>query len=353
MRYSGACILLAAVVTFPLTALAQTTTAIHVFVERGAVAPPSGAPPSCTATYCTSISRYTNTAIYGITEFQTNYPTCTFISAGHWTAGANIQPTDKGTPAGTVDVSKPAFTGPTPPGCDGSGGPYKYGPIYFDWTLHKNLTAVPDYGPTASFNSNWYTDDGNYNIPFSFQITVPVVRPKGETNRFESWNGAKSRWRVTLVPPDDDPSFDFTGETVQETYVSDQDTCLASGASVANSTVVKNGPPGNFGDSVGYDACVVEYARAVRKTPCGYSIKQKMEISAPSDGGAFTQYSMNDLRAEVTGWVDTYPGQMGIGQVSGQRVTPLSAPPPASKQFITYRIDCLRSLFGFKLLFQF
>lgn len=350
MRYSGACMVLAAVVTFPVTALAQTGVATYVFTVPGVSASPT---VSLAPNYSVSIPRYKNTGLVGITEYQLNYPTCTFISAGHWTPGSNVLPMDNGTPAGTVDVSQAAFTGPTPPGCDGSGGPYKYGPIYFNWTLHKNLTAVPNQGPIATFNSNWYTDDGQYNTPYSFQVTVPVVRPKGETNRFESWNEAKGRWRVTLVPPDNDPSFDFTGETVRETYLSDQDSCLGSGASVANTGSVKNGPPGNFGDSVGYNACIVEWARALKKTPCGYHITQRMEISAPSDGGTFAQYSMNDLYARIEGYVINYPGQLGIGQVSSRRVTPLSAPTPASKQFTTARIDCLRSLDGFLRLGQF
>jgi hypothetical protein len=100
-----------------------------------------------------------------------------------------------------------------------------YAPLYFDWTLHKNLTAILGYGPTATFNSEWDTNDGVYMVPYSFQITLPVVRPIGETISWQGFtgfigNGLVGQWLQTLKPPTNDPSFDFTGETVQESFLS-------------------------------------------------------------------------------------------------------------------------------------
>jgi hypothetical protein len=119
--------------------------------------------------------------------------------------------------------------GPTPPGCDGSGGPYYYSPIYFRWDLHKNLTAVAHHGPVATFAATWYSPAGcqsapancDYIEPNSFEINVPVVHPIGETTAFIGWLGTTvSRWQQTLQCCDSgnngDGQFDFVGDCVRE-----------------------------------------------------------------------------------------------------------------------------------------
>lgn len=230
--------------------------------------------------------------------------------------------------------------------------------IYYERTArnNKSLRSPSTEGPVDIFTYKW--DVPPYiSETHSPDIAVPVVRPKGETNAFESWNEGKGRWRVTLVPPDNDPTFDFTGEQVRETYVTESDGCIGAGSSKSNVTTVVNGPPGNFGDSVGYSACAVEYARAKRKTPCGYRITQKMEISAPSDGGVFTQYGggLNTLIAIVTGrLIDQAQGQHAIGTVSSQRITPLSTPAAVPLGLPTQRLDCLKGgLLGLQLMSEF
>lgn len=225
--------------------------------------------------------------------------------------------------------------------------------IYYERTEHNNKSArspSPE-GPVDIFTYKW--DVPPYiSVTQSPDVAVPVVRPIGETNKFEGWNEGYGRWRVTLVPPADDPTFDFTGEKVQETFLSDNDSCVGP-VSPPNAITIKNGPPGDFGDSVGYSACVVEYVRATKKTPCGYRIQQKMEINAPSDGNVTHAYSINTLLATVTGQVIYPTGQLAIGNVTSQRITPLSAPKAEVLGLTTRRTDCLTGLQRFPYLFRF
>jgi hypothetical protein len=264
-----------------LPAQSETRTSVAVVPVASTLADPLAGAPPCTATFCKSIVRYQNKGLIAVTEYNTAYP-CKYIDHGTWTPGTGIQPTDKGTPAGTVDVSQPAFKGPTPPGCADSGGPYYYKPIYFKWTLRKNLTAVSHYGPTAAFSSNWKTKDGQYDIPYSFQITVPVVRPKGEKTQWAGWNnkfllgvsGTVGEWIQTLEPPDDDKSFDFSGETVRERFIGGSGSCpippvpragqTSKGSSWPVESGNKWGPDGvGFGDEAD-SLCAIVYAQCIK-----------------------------------------------------------------------------------------
>jgi hypothetical protein len=347
VHYSGAAVALAAAMTFSLTATAigQTRRATAVFQEPAGEIVEAGAPP-CTATFCKTLSkRYKNKSLLGITEFLTNYPTCTFISPGDWRPGLyptsttfDIQPKDKdnGTRAGMVDISEPTFTGPTPPGCDGSGGPYLYAPIYFKWTLERNLTAVPNFGPTATFNSTWYSPTGcmppscDFVSPYSFQITVPVVRPDHETTEFVAWDTANptvGEWKQKLHPPSDDPSFDFSGELVQEFAAAPvgPDTCWFVGSMYPKFEKITGGTwsvgqlvtelattqPGKKvwgADFVGRGFPRVAYYRLNSPTfkiagSCGTQLGQTMKINAPSDpAGSYTAYgSANTGNVNVLG----------------------------------------------------
>ncbi len=241
-----------------------------------------------------------------------------------------------------------------PPGQACAGNSYSNcAGIYYERTEHNNKSArspSPE-GPVDIFTYKW--DVPPYiSQTLSPDIAVPVVRPIGETNTFEGWNEGYGKWRVTLVPPTDDPTFDFTGEKVQETFLSDNDSCVGP-VSPPNAITIKNGPPGDFGDSVGYSACVVEYARATKKTPCGYRIQQKMEINAPSDGDATYAYSLNTLIAKITGRVIYSTGQLAIGNVTSQRTTPLSSPAAEVLGLTTRRTDCLTGFQRFPYLFRF
>ena len=91
MRYLRAAVALVAAMMFSSTALGEKRTAIAVIPDPAGRMTLDGAPP-CTATFCASKPRYKNKGLLGITEFETNFPTCTFISAGAWKRGTNIQP---------------------------------------------------------------------------------------------------------------------------------------------------------------------------------------------------------------------------------------------------------------------
>jgi hypothetical protein len=69
------------------------------------------------------------------------------------------------------------------------------------------------------FTATWTTPDGMFTEFYSFDINVPVVRPDHETTAFMDWwpdFPTVGEWQQTLVPPSSDPTFDFSGETVQE-----------------------------------------------------------------------------------------------------------------------------------------
>lgn len=360
MQHSSAAVAFVVALMLAPNAFAQTGTAIAVLPRSIDVAL-AGEPP-CSASFCKSIVRYQNKGLIGITEYDTA-PPCKFKDSGTWTPGTDIQPTDDGKPAGTVDVSQPAFQGPPPAGCDDSGGPYLYKPIYFKWTLHKNLTAVANFGPTATFNSRWQTKDGLYDVNYSFQITVPVVRPKGETSTFVRWDGSKGKWKVTLkccaAPIEDDPEFDFRGETIREVFLSETNGCSIETPHPPNSTVIRSGPPGSFGDSVGWDSCTVHFARCEKRTPCGFGIRQQMQIHSPADApGTFVNYGdqPNYLSSIIEGRIiSNSAGKLsfraGYGAVTSQRTTPLSPGPDTRQQheFVSDKLGCFANLLDFQL----
>jgi hypothetical protein len=224
MHCLRAVLALAAIFAYSSVGFAQTR---GFALSRGPItAMPAEAPP-CQSSICTSVQRYTQTLIVGATEYY-YYPdgSCTYEDYGKWTAPTDIAPVYKGMRADTVDVSKPAIPGPTPKNpytgatCTG-GGTYLYAPLYFTWDLHKNTTAIPRQGPTATFSSTWNGKLGTF-IDETFEISVPVVHPIGERS---VWLGAVAglgvtTWQQTLVPPEDDQSFDFGGDCVRE-YVWD------------------------------------------------------------------------------------------------------------------------------------
>lgn len=289
------------------------------------------------------VPRYKTTLVATQVSFYAN--TCAFYSAGVITFP--MEPKYGKATAGTAACT-------IPPGQVCAGHSYSNcAGIYYERTAHNNKSARSPSaeGPVDIFTYKWdvppYISEAH-----SPDIAVPVVRPTGETNKFIGWQEGYGKWRVTLVPPGNDPTFDFTGERIQETFLSDNDSCVGP-VSPPNAITIEHGPPGEFGDSVGYSACVVEYARAAKKTPCGYRIRQRMEINAPSDGDATYTYSINTLIATVTGQVIYPAGQLAIGQVTSQRITPLSAPKPEVQGLTTRRLDCLGGLHRFPYLFRF
>jgi hypothetical protein len=132
---------------------------------------------------------------------------------------------------------------------------------------------------------------------------VPVVRPDHETTAFVDWwaaNPTVGEWQQTLVPPSSDPSFDFSGETVQEEVGgAGQDTCWSPVSPFAQMIAVTGGTSpvlsGNVWepDRVGWSPDTVTYYRnptppptppPPSPVPCGFTLQQQMTIKAPSDG---------------------------------------------------------------------
>lgn len=369
MFYLRAAVALIAAMTFSLSAFGQTGMAI---VEIPESAVPLAGMPVCTATFCKSIpKRYENTRILGITEYNYNLPPpgppCKYKDHGTWQPGTNIKPTDGlfNTPAGTVDVSETDFVGPIPSehGCTADGGPYLYALIKFKWDLHKNLTAVPGFGPTATFNSEWDTLDKTYMLKYSFQVTVPVVRPKGETTKWKGWsgwfgNGITGQWEATLKCCDagnnGDPNFDFTGETTRERFEHVNQNCIKAIKGIKKSNEVSygkqfpviGGPPGKYIDGVSAFGDDADSACAAlchfRSDPAGCFLtvgEQHMSIRSPADAkNGFAEYpAVNTLKATSNGTIgqDFHGRTQGHSTVTSNRYTNPTEPPPTPMSNVT------------------
>jgi hypothetical protein len=370
MRYLGAAAAFVAAMTFSLTALGQTHRAVKVGVmitRAGAgLAPQIKRTGDDSAnqggTIYDTIERYGDPKfIISFTEY--NPDTCAEVSPGVWSPPSGVNPAK-----GNIIDFESTGTGMLANG-DCPGMTFTFAQILFAWTAHNNKTAFPDncpLGPPTScpvtvFNSTWSTPDHVFVEPYEFQITVPVVRPIGEKSAFVGWVGSKGIWTVTLQPPDDDSSFDFTGETVNETFPSDHNSCPGPDDHSTSMATVKNGPPGELGgDRIGWDPCLIEYARCVMKTPCGFQIKQQEEINSPADPpNTFFPYGSapNDLSATINGSIigtlaDNLPFRAGIGQITSQRSTPLTPNAPVSKEFPSNLNSCFSSLLNFKIFFS-
>ncbi|MGH6839521.1 MAG: hypothetical protein ACREDT_12125 [Methylocella sp.] len=369
MRYSCAAVALMAAMAFSPIALGQTrtaNTAFHVIKKPTRATAPASPPlaptaPRCTATVCDQIDRYTDTAIIEATEYF-SFPdgTCRFADQGKWSSPKDIQPLDNGTPAGTVTFSVNPDTPPpnqiTGATCIG-GGPYQYARLHFTWNLHKNKTADSfahqGYDPTATFSSDWTGKFGSF-FPETFQITVPVVRPKGEMSTFVNWLDSRGNWMPTLILPDKDPDFDFTGELIQE-VTHKPSTCYGRGIgsmgstgvvrndySVDSSWHIVNKVMFNQNDIVGWSPCGVEYYRCVKAAlpACGYTGTQEMQIKSDADSG-YTTYTTNNISATIEGWIIPFaPYKLGIGTVTSQRSNPAAPQPPQSKFFPSSENNC-------------
>lgn len=191
-----------------------------------------------------------------------------------------------------------------------------------------------------------------FNDPFVFNIITNPVRPKGETTALQSWQDSFGIWKVTLVccapPDDDDAAFDFTGETVNEVFLSDQNSCPGNASVNPSMGTVNNGPPGSFHDKIGFDPCVVHYARCLMKAGCGFVVKQQMEINSPADpANTFFSYGTapNTLSSRVEGGIivnlaGKLTSRSGVGQITSQRSTPLSPFTPAHHDFPSDKASC-------------
>jgi hypothetical protein len=183
-----------------------------------------------------------------------------------------------------------------------------------------------------------------------FQVTVPVVRPVGETTQFSGiWASGAGAWIQTLTPPSSDPTFDFTGETVRELYGVSLGGCAAkhapsappvAGNAPGNSqeatwtigelkglfSAPASAPKNEWGyDFVGYSLqCDIESYRCFGVTPCGYTRDQFMQIRSPADPqddtGWFTYTSEpNVVAADIEGGIVPFSKGFGTGFVHSKR----------------------------------
>ncbi len=312
MRYLGACVtVLMAAMTFSATPLGQPAQASENELAVGTIAGmaanrifSSNAPNAMAPT----IPRYTKTLMAGYTEY--NATTCAQVSPGAWSDIKN------GPSNGTVTTG-------TLKGTLGNGacpGTFTFAVIYYEWTVHNNKSA------TDGFDATWSTPDEEFYYPLTFDITVPIVRPSGETTAFTGWLTSRGLWVQTLTPPSSDPKFDFSGETVRETSAGGLDQCWAGGSALGMATLTSHewtvGSGNVWGpDGVGWgtndNSCPIEYYRCMQRTPCGFLLRQQMQISSPADKGSYTNYGgVNNLASMIYGFT---LNKSGFGAVTSQR----------------------------------
>jgi hypothetical protein len=356
MRYLGAAVALLAAMTFSLTALGQTPRHYKVGSPKGTVAGMAVVRPFQAETISVLIPRYNNTVVYALTEYDPD--NCTPISVGMWSTPSNLNPSMSGTPTPNVPYG-PAMLG----NGDCPGMTFMFSAIYFNWTAHNNQSAMPNPGgsgpcpvadgacPVATFSSTWSTPDGEFDDPYTFNVDVPVVRPMGEMSSFVNWLDSRANWMPTLVPPNSDSSFDFTGESVTENTVT-KSTCYGRGIGSMGSTpysqnsgwTIVNKVMFNKPDTVGWSPCAVEYYRCVKATPpaCGYTGTQQMKIKSQADTNATAYiYTTNTVSATIDGFViSSYFYKLGFGNVTSQRSTPSDPQSPQQKGFVSSDQNC-------------
>ncbi|MGH9830426.1 MAG: hypothetical protein ACREDR_45040 [Blastocatellia bacterium] len=340
MRYlsASAAVLGAAMVAsfIPLGRTARATDAkpvVKSILDRNTIAGPSSSFPS-TITY--SIKRYMTPPklLEGLAEI--NPVTCKEVSAGAWTIITATQDC-RNVKCGTVTTGTETVTIPSGV-CAGS--TFTFATIYYEWTAHNNQSTLPapPNSVADTFNATWTAPDGNTE-QLTFDINVPVVRPDRETTAFGSWYYTRGLWQQTLVPPDTDSKFDFSGEQVREFAAAPAgpDTCwfVGSGSplvSVTNDqTVFWTVESGNvYGpDKVGYYPRVVflyrEHSPTFKRNGfCGTMFGQQMKIHAPSDPpDIYTEYGGRN-----TGNVNLLGASM-----RGNTVTSTRAGMPATEGF--------------------
>ena len=209
------------------------------------------------------------------------------------------------------------------------------------------------YGPAAMFISDWSTKD--FFNTYTFQLTVPVVRPMGENTEWLGFAGLGfvpvGQWQQTLVPKPEDAPFDFSGEEVKERFVDGTNGCrtpqFKAGTQAASTSTGSSWPVralNKWGpDGVGFggepDAiCAMHYARCVEPTGCINTRFQQMSIKSPADQG-YTDYgNTNFLAWGLTGRIIL--GGQGFGSVLSAR----AGQGPKSQLFVTQDFFCSADL---------
>lgn len=337
MRHLLAIIGVLAATVFSQSAFAETSRAIAIITDEGG----GNAHALPFASLTKSIKRYENTHIIGIAEYDP--VNCKFLDSGEWTDPTpTLVPKDSGKIQRTTVVKNKV-------GDPCNGLSLTYASINFDWTLRKNSSRKRNHGrPTTRFGANWSTKDGQYDVPYIFDIDVPVVRPKGDTSTFANWlsgplSGTWGRWIVTFQPPDKDPSFDFTGEEVREEFISANEQCATKAPGVLGTGAVT--PPGTpaswkvgelkgagvtmpagknqWGwDFVGWNGCAIHAYRCAKATvpECGNDVLQGIHIKSPADDDFSEIIYQQSLREAIGGSIiPGDPRKRGFGPITSRR----------------------------------
>lgn len=195
-------------------------------------------------------------------------------------------------------------------------GTFIFAAIYFTWTNHNNKAeySISD-SLYDSFEATW--DSPNLTFPWASAISVKVVRPLSETTAFGGWDPdptglTDGRWKQTLHPPADDPTFDFSGESVKEADAAGthSDTCWFPASMFAQFNKVTGGKwivqAGNAWrfDYVGWLNPAVTYYRLPHgavpaRAPCVARFPQQMKIKAPPETSRSNYAGINKLVGKI------------------------------------------------------
>jgi len=200
---------------------------------------------------------------------------------------------------------------------DCPGKTFTFAAIYYEWTAHNNKSAsLNDIFIPGKANDFLYATWQAITVtpfPFKFEISVPLVRPSSETTAFAAWaptgaDAGTGKWKQTLHPPADDPTFVFDGETVQEANPGGggPDTCWFAGSAFKPLIAITGGTwtvaagqvttSNDWGfDYVGWHDAAIAYYRLHHRVPCGTTFPQQMTIESSTDFAWVNYGTVNTL----------------------------------------------------------
>jgi hypothetical protein len=160
-------------------------------------------------------------------------------------------------------------------------------------------------------------------LPFSFDVSVPIVYPDSETTVAKGWDGRQNGKWMQTIHSSADPQMNWETTEVKErnpgTGKITNDTCWCKGSSVLPYWTISGGKwPNsvdtykwpNWGpDHVGWYGYAIDYYRGKRRAPCGTTFPQQMQFSAEAVFGPWKDY----------GAVNTLGGSFNYQQITSRR----------------------------------
>ena len=274
------------------------------------------------------IKRYKLAYLYALTEYNTG--TCEGIDQGAWTLThqQKCKP-----PAGGPEVNCGTVTTGTLRQLalgngDCPGHLYNFASICYTWDEHI------DWKIKDKIKATWNSTD--FTMPMVFPVNVKIKYPTSETTEGKGFGGDAGigLWKQTLHLASD-PTFDWSGNSVQETDPGPDnpanDTCWCPGSSFGQFYKITGGVwyaptdiGGDFGPNKngkwGYDhvgwcethgaffcsnpafPTPVDYYRLKQRAPCGTTFPQQMQFQATNAGDTSWQNygSVNTLGGSFT-----------------------------------------------------